>query len=116
MITINWKNYLADNEAYSYFLGLINTGHLEEVKENKEPQFTPWQEIEVSDDWDKWYTSVFEKKEFDGFRCKHDWLWLFARPIEDKIELLPAYEPSEPDWRDTQISLLTRTVNKLINK
>ncbi len=90
--------------------------HQNDVCSKVTPQFTPWQEIEVSDDWDKWYTSVFEKKEFDGFRCKHDWLWLFARPIEDKIELLPAYEPSEPDWRDTQISLLTRTVNQLISK
>lgn len=83
---------------------------------------TPWQEIEVSDDWDKWYTSVFKKKEFDGFWCKNDWVWLFARPIEDKIELLPPHEFSYDSQTEFEmivmrrLEILTNTINKLINK
>ena len=113
-----------------------------ETKENKEPtwvddlqwisklieedvkkeQFTPWQEIEVSDDWDKWYTSVFKKKEFDGFWCKNDWVWLFARPIEDKIELLPPHEFSYDSQTEFEmivmqrLELLTNALNQLIAK
>lgn len=62
-----------------YVLSLLTsleTPSSPEIPDNWQPQFTPWQEI----------------------------------------ELLPAYEPSEPDWRDMQISLLTRTVNQLISK
>ena len=102
--------------------------HQNDVCSKVTPQFTPWQEIEVSNDGENWERKYFQRitdSDLTDWCIYQVWdttityvpeFWKFARPIEDKIELLPAYEPSEPDWRDTQISLLTRTVNQLISK
>ena len=112
----------------------IEVGALEEVKENKEPQFTPWQMIEVSDDGEKW-----EKRIFDFFPSEENtWVWCrpfnwdekgflrkwkYARQPQEDIELLPKFDEYLSTTEciklrvfslEVQVELLTSTVNQLI--
>ncbi len=60
---------------------------------NGQPQFTPWQEIEVSNDGEKWEKRTFQNMIKEKFQCwqteeEHNKttmflkLWQFARPLE----------------------------------
>ncbi len=103
---------------------------VEEIKENKEPQFTPWQMVEVSNDGEKWYKYIFSRIVSDKYICcvdtyhwQYECSYRFARPIEDKIEPLPEFDSNHIEWECVyqdrsvrQISLLTIAVNKLIAK
>ena len=102
------------------------------VKENKEPQFTPWQEIEVSNDGEKWYKYRFSMMSWtaptiyivnvDTENWQYACSYRFARPIEDKIELLPPHEFSYDSQTEFEmivmqrLELLTIALNKLIAK
>lgn len=96
--------------------------HLEMYKHSV-PYWTPipWEMIEVSNDRENWYNRNFTEMINEYYFCKFKWdeimYWNYARPLsQEPIEKLPEYEPSEPDWRDMQISMLTRWFNNLIEK
>lgn len=94
---------------------------------------TPWQEIEVSNDGEKWYKYRFSMMSWtaptiyivnvDTENWQYACSYRFARPIEDKIEPLPEFDSNHIEWECVyqdrsvrQISLLTIAVNKLIAK
>ena len=103
--------------VYHKLQQFINVWYLEEVKENKnsisdkqdqsevkigsiDHKFTPWQVIEVSNDGERWERKYFQRitdSDLTDWCIYQVWdttityvpeFWKFARPIEDKIELL----------------------------
>ena len=93
---------------------------------------TPWQEIEVSNDGEKWYKYRFSMMSWtaptiyivnvDTENWQYACSYRFARPIEDKIELLPPHEFSYDSQTEFEmivmqrLELLTNALNQLISK
>lgn len=93
---------------------------------------TPWQEIEVSNDGEKWYKYRFSMMSWtaptiyivnvDTENWQYACSYRFARPIEDKIELLPPHEFSYDSQTEFEmivmqrLELLTNALNQLIAK
>jgi len=87
-----------------------------------QPQFTPWQMIEVSNDGEKWKVRTFDKildNSQHNVGTKEWYAYLFARPIEDKIEQVTIPEftaekhictwwTNSPDWYTSLVEHLEK--------